>query len=767
MASDAVVNLVVDATRTEGQIAVQLRRVVNAAENNAPPIVLNVQVDNRSVTNVTNQIINDMRTINQAAGDADDSSSRLSNTFRSMGSLAGSLAGIGLRLGAIGVAAGGAVPLVAGLVGALASIAPAAAAGVTAFVALKGATATLKLALTGVSEAISAVFDPDADPEALAEALERLAPEARSFVLELQRMRPAFEALRLDVQNRVFRNLDTEVRTLARQAFPELRTAARSFADTFNDMAVGAARSGQTLSKEGSLGQALGSGTEAFQNLERVPGQVLLAIGRLAAAGGPLLIRFSEAVASKFDDLSKRIAEGIESGALEDAVNGAGDALSQLGEIGSNLGEVLGNIFGAAAESGNGLFDALEKITQAMADATATTEFQDALGALSEVAATLVDTVLPILAEAFQALLPVIEQIAPPVQELITVLGESLMELMPELQPVLQELAGLFVSIVEAVIPLIPPLTQIISDILPLLQFFLRGTAEIIENVIGPALFYFVEGVALLVSALEDMAGETLREIVIPAMRAVAAVLRGDWSGAMDAGREAAIGMSNAVFGAFVTMNERGQVQLGSLSRAIVDKIRDSTNAASRRVVEFVVGLLRQLQQIPSGARAALGDMGNVLVQSGASLIRGFINGMLSQISGIRNAASRLVSAARDFFPGSPAKRGPFSGKGWTLYSGQATGEAFAKGLQDRRQTIQRTLEQLLQPGSPTLDFAGIAAGSGGQAISGLSPMGTFQRSVPSLNVFIGNQVVRDFVRVEVAENNQDRDRQASQGVRF
>lgn len=822
MASDAVVNLVVDATRAEGQTIVQLRRIVNDAERNAPAIGLNVQIDNASVVRAVNRldttvsdaanrindslrdgfadlgsllgpqldILNDhlssmgnqldeinrslndvdrndpFPTLTRNAGDADRETNRLSGTLGTIGRSAGSIAGVASRLTLIGAAAGGAVPLVAGLATTVANIAPAAAAGVTAFVALKGATATLKLALTGVQEAITAVFDPDADPAALAEALERLAPEARSFVLELQKMKPAFDALRIDVQNRVFRGLDTELGNLSSSAFPTLRTAARSFADTFNAMARNTVTGAQQLSAEGSLGKALKSGTTAFGNLERIPGQVLVAVGRLAAAGGPLLIRFSESVADTFDNLTKKIGDAFESGALEDAVNAAGDTLSQLGDIAGNVGEILSNVFSAASESGGGLFTTLESITEAMAEFTASTEFQDALSALMDLFSTLVETILPVLSEAFTALLPVIETLVPPIQELIEALGGALMEIIPELAPVLQELAGVFVEIIEAVTPLIPPLLEIIEDILPLLIFFLRGTAEIVENVLGPALLFLIEGLANVVDALRSMAGGTLRDYVIPIIQIFIDLLNGDFTSA----QQAAAGATRRLIDSQKAAWTDGLASVARFVRDMGVSLISGSQNASRGFLSSIRDMLgnfgRQLGQIPAIARSQLNGMGRVLVDSGAQLVRGFINGMLSQLSGIRDAASRLVSAARDYFPFSPAKRGPFSGKGWTLYSGRATGEAFAQGLKDTRDEIQRTLGSLLQGSvTPGMDLS--AAGASLAGSTGITPGGSFERTAPSVNVFLGNELVRQFVRVEINENNQERDRQAAQGVRF
>ena len=53
---------------------------------------------------------------------------------------------------------------------------------------------------------------------------------------------------------------------------------------------------------------------------------------------------------------------------------------------------------------------------------------------------------------------------------------------------------------------------------------------------------------------------------------------------------------------------------------------------------------------------------------------------MVGRVTG---AVGDLLSKARDLLPFSPAKEGPFSGKGWTLYSGRSIPQAFAQGVDD------------------------------------------------------------------------------------
>jgi hypothetical protein len=67
-------------------------------------------------------------------------------------------------------------------------------------------------------------------------------------------------------------------------------------------------------------------------------------------------------------------------------------------------------------------------------------------------------------------------------------------------------------------------------------------------------------------------------------------------------------------------------------------------------------------------------------------LIRGFINGIASMIGAVRDKASSIVHAVTDFLPGSPAKTGPLSGKGYALLRARRMMTDLAQGIDDGSQ---------------------------------------------------------------------------------
>jgi phage-related protein len=125
-------------------------------------------------------------------------------------------------------------------------------------------------------------------------------------------------------------------------------------------------------------------------------------------------------------------------------------------------------------------------------------------------------------------------------------------------------------------------------------------------------------------------------------------------------------------------------------------QVKDSISAKLNDAVSFV-------QSIPGRIRDSLGNLGSLLWDSGRSLIQGLINGLYSKLQDAYNSAADILGRIRSLFPFSPAKEGPFSGKGWTLYSGQSLMTGLAAGILQQENAITGALNQVLAAGAATL----------------------------------------------------------------
>ena len=588
MASQAEIDLIVNATNTLSELQRDLARIVAIAERTAPPVNVRVDVDDRG------------------------SIGRLTSSLRPAVS---GLAGLAGSAAQAGLAAGAALPAMAGLATALINVAPAAAVATQGMLAMQLVSGTLKLGMMGVEEAVSTAFDPEATPEELAEAMAKLAPEAQKFVKELSSMRSGFKELQLDVQNRLFTGLDDSLRDLGRSALPQVEDALGRTADTLNRMARSTADAAVELAANGTLDKALQGTTKGLQNLEKVPSEVATAFGQLAAASAPAFDRITAKVADVATQISEKLTAAFESGALEDSIDEAIDLIGQLGDVAGNILGGVANIFGGLTTNGRDFFTILEDISQAFEDLTASEEFQTILNELALTADTLVKNVLPLLLQAFEELGPVIAILGPPIRDLLNALGEELQPVIEELGPVLVDLAIIFRD-------QMPFAIAVVRGALETLVFLLKATHAVLNNV------------------------------VIPIVRAIANVLNSDFVQSIANVSRNVENFIPAVGRTFIFMRDAIARALASAASAAIAFVADLRSRFLGGIASLVSNAVRIFQELPGRVRNALGNLGGLLLSAGADIVRGLINGMLGQIGNLISAASRIASTVKNSIAG-------------------------------------------------------------------------------------------------------------------
>lgn len=137
----------------------------------------------------------------------------------------------------------------------------------------------------------------------------------------------------------------------------------------------------------------------------------------------------------------------------------------------------------------------------------------------------------------------------------------------------------------------------------------------------------------------------------------------------------------------------------GATSTAIKLAVASMTTGAAvisagfQAVVASIGTLPNAINIAVAGVAARLGSLAGTAVAAGRALVMGFAAGITSAAASAVAAVQSVVSRVSDFFPHSPAKTGPFSGKGWTPYSGAALVNGFASGIQKRQSSLQRVMD--------------------------------------------------------------------------
>lgn len=154
-------------------------------------------------------------------------------------------------------------------------------------------------------------------------------------------------------------------------------------------------------------------------------------------------------------------------------------------------------------------------------------------------------------------------------------------------------------------------------------------------------------------------------------------------------------GMVSSVVGFISNMVSNVISFVTNMGSSIINTITTAASQFISTIMNMVSTAISHVASLPGKAQAALGNVGGMLVSSGKALIQGFIDGILSMIDAVRSAASSVVQAAKNFFPHSPAKEGPLSGRGYTTYSGQALVRDFAKGMLSEKETVREAAEDI------------------------------------------------------------------------
>ncbi|WP_242435937.1 hypothetical protein [Streptomyces sp. Root369] len=139
-----------------------------------------------------------------------------------------------LRFGALGIAAAGAAQGVIALTAALAPAAGIVAAFPAAIAGAQVALGTLKLAVLGVGDALSAAFSGDAAK--FAEALEKLAPAAQQAVTAVRDLGPELTKVQQSIQQAFFAQFAEDVSAAIKNLLP-LRTQLAALATEFGQAA--------------------------------------------------------------------------------------------------------------------------------------------------------------------------------------------------------------------------------------------------------------------------------------------------------------------------------------------------------------------------------------------------------------------------------------------------------------------------------------------------------------------------------------------------
>lgn len=174
-------------------------------------------------------------------------------------------------------------------------------------------------------------------------------------------------------------------------------------------------------------------------------------------------------------------------------------------------------------------------------------------------------------------------------------------------------------------------------------------------------------------------------------------VVKTIWNAALNAVRSVTASIWNGIVSFIRGAIDRVKTFIRGV-QVIVSYVKNAFTNARNAAVGMLNSLISTVRGIPGRITSALGNLGSLLYNKGRQIIQGFINGIGSMLGAVRNKASSIVHAVTDFLPGSPAKTGPLSGKGYVLLRGRRFMNDFAQGIDDGAQKPTAALAGAVNP---------------------------------------------------------------------
>ena len=298
---------------------------------------------------------------------------------------------------------------------------------------------------------------------------------------------------------------------------------------------------------------------------------------------------------------------------------------------------------------------------------------------------TLIANLLPAVSSIISAMAPVITVIGEAIGQVVTVIVNLVSTVLP---PLLDVVNALIQPILSMITTLLPPLNAVIQALIPIIMQIVAALAEIIAPIgqivaqIAGAVMPIIQQLGSIVQSVANLVAWAINSLLLPAFSAMAPAVT------------SAVGTVKAVFSTISGI-------ISGIVNVVSGIISGNWGQVWNGFKQIVSSAVKGLGSIVGGIRDtvlnALSGAGQWLVQSGKAIIDGLISGIKGTISGAKDAVSGVLQSIRDLFPFSPAKEGPFSGRGWVLYSGRSITAAFAQGVTDNAGKAEKAVHDAMQ----------------------------------------------------------------------
>ncbi len=227
-------------------------------------------------------------------------------------------------------------------------------------------------------EAVAAAADSmGGAADKAAEAMAKLSPNAQEFVRVMLELRPVFGELRNTVQDNLFADLSTSLRTLVEADLPLLKKGLGGIATAWNANLKQLAASLGSDSSKGLLDRILGDTTEAQTRFSKAIDPLVEGLLTLSAAGTDALPRLADGIGKAAERFAAFIGAADADGRLDKWINDGIDGMTHLGNTLINVGKIVNDL--TTALGGEGLLSMLDRGSRKLHEFLSSTEGQDKL----------------------------------------------------------------------------------------------------------------------------------------------------------------------------------------------------------------------------------------------------------------------------------------------------------------------------------------------------------------------------------------------------
>ena len=135
---------------------------------------------------------------------------------------------------------------------------------------------------------------------------------------------------------------------------------------------------------------------------------------------------------------------------------------------------------------------------------------------------------------------------------------------------------------------------------------------------------------------------------------------------------------------------------MSSLASSLASTASNAWNGFLRATSDLGGRVIGFVGSLPGKIIGALGDLGGLLVRSGGALVDGFLRGIQGAWNTLVGWVKQGMDWLRGLWPFSPAKWGPFSGKGYVTHSGKAIVRDFADSLKKEQPYLLDSAQSLM-----------------------------------------------------------------------